>query len=90
MASQKTALKGGDRGGRAATPRPYRRTNGGGSWTRILGPEIEGRRIGIVDVVMDPTDTQTLYAASYDKVRLPFTFDLGGPGSRLSRVGKGR
>jgi photosystem II stability/assembly factor-like uncharacterized protein len=38
---------------------------------------------------MDPADPQTLYAASYDKVRLPFTFDLGGPGSRLWKTSDG-
>ncbi|MDA0329285.1 MAG: hypothetical protein O2958_09790 [Gemmatimonadetes bacterium] len=61
----------------------YKSTNGGRSWNRVLGPQVEGRRIGVVDVVMDPTDSNTLYAASYDKVRLPYTFDLAGPGSRL-------
>ena len=67
----------------------YKTTDGGDSWTRILGPEVEGRRMGVVDVVMDPSNTQTLYAASYDKVRLPFTFDLGGPGSRLYKSTNG-
>jgi photosystem II stability/assembly factor-like uncharacterized protein len=67
----------------------YKSTNGGRSWSRVLGPEVEGRRIGVVDVVMDPTDPQTLYAASYDKVRLPYTFDLGGPGSRLYKTTDG-
>lgn len=61
----------------------YKTTNGGRSWDQVLAPEVEGRTIGVVDAVMDPTDPNTLYAASYDKVRLPFTFDLGGPGSRL-------
>ncbi|MCH7990811.1 MAG: hypothetical protein IIC35_00155 [Gemmatimonadetes bacterium] len=67
----------------------YRSTNGGRRWSRVLGPEVEGRRIGVVDVVMDPTDPNTLYAASYDKVRLPYTFDLGGPGSRLYKTTDG-
>ena len=67
----------------------YKTTNGGRSWNRVLGPEVEGRRIGVVDVVMDPTDPEVLYAASYDKVRLPFTFDLGGPGSRLYKTSDG-
>jgi len=61
----------------------YKTTDGGRSWEQMLAPEVEGRTIGVVDVAMDPTDPRTLYAASYDKVRLPFTFDLGGPGSRL-------
>ncbi len=64
----------------------YKTTNGGRSWDAVLAPVVEGRTIGVVDVVMDPTDPNTLYAASYDKVRLPYTFDLGGPGSRLYKT----
>ncbi|MDH3272074.1 MAG: hypothetical protein OEN56_12110 [Gemmatimonadota bacterium] len=67
----------------------YKSTNGGRSWEQVLAPVVEGRTIGVVDAVMDPTDPNTLYAASYDKVRLPFTFDLGGPGSRLWKTTDG-
>ena len=67
----------------------YKSTDGGRSWDQVLAPEVEGRTIGVVDAVMDPTDPNTLYAASYDKVRLPFTFDLGGPGSRLYKTSDG-
>ncbi|NNL30352.1 MAG: hypothetical protein HKO77_04985, partial [Gemmatimonadetes bacterium] len=67
----------------------YKSTNGGRSWEQVLAPEVEDRTIGVVDAVMDPTDPNTLYAASYDKVRLPFTFDLGGPGSRLWKTTDG-
>jgi photosystem II stability/assembly factor-like uncharacterized protein len=67
----------------------YKTTNGGRNWSRVLGPQVEGRRIGVVDAVMDPTDPNTLYAATYDKVRLPYTFDLGGPGSRLYKTTDG-
>jgi photosystem II stability/assembly factor-like uncharacterized protein len=70
-------------------PGLYKTTNGGESWEQVLAPEVEGREIGVVDAVMDPTDPNTLYAASYDKVRLPFTFDLGGPGSRLWKTTDG-
>lgn len=67
----------------------YKTTNGGRSWTQVLAPVVEGRTIGVVDAVMDPTNPNTLYAASYDKVRLPYTFDLGGPGSRLWKTTDG-
>lgn len=67
----------------------YKSTNGGRSWEQVLAPVVEGRTIGVVDAVMDPTDPNTLFAASYDKVRLPFTFDLGGPGSRLYKTTDG-
>lgn len=67
----------------------YKTTDGGRSWDQVLAPEVEGRTIGVVDAAMDPSDPNTLYAASYDKVRLPFTFDLGGPGSRLYKTTDG-
>ncbi len=61
----------------------YRSTDGGRSWDQLLAPEVNGKTIGVVDVVMDPTNPDVLYAATFDKVRLPFTYDLGGPGSRV-------
>jgi photosystem II stability/assembly factor-like uncharacterized protein len=67
----------------------YKTTNGGRSWTKVLGPVVRDKNIGVVDVVMDPTDPETLYAATFDKVRLPFTYDLGGPGSRIYKTTDG-
>jgi photosystem II stability/assembly factor-like uncharacterized protein len=67
----------------------YKTTNGGRSWDQVLAPDVEGRTIGVVDVVMSPADPNTLYAATYDKVRLPYTFDLAGPGSRVYKTTDG-
>jgi photosystem II stability/assembly factor-like uncharacterized protein len=67
----------------------YRTTNGGGSWEKVLGPEVNGKHIGVVDVAMDPSNPRVLYAATYDKVRVPFSFDLGGPGSRVYKTTDG-
>lgn len=67
----------------------YRTADGGRTWDQILAPEVDGRTIGVVDVAMDPTDPQVLYAATYDKVRVPFSFDLGGPGSRVYKTTDG-
>ncbi len=64
----------------------YKTTNGGRGWTKVLGPVVRGKNIGVVDVAMDPTNPNVLYAATYDKVRLPFTFDLAGPGSRVYKT----
>ncbi len=61
----------------------YKTTNGGESWEQVLAPEVRGKTMGVVDVAMDPTDPQVLYAATFDKVRVPFSYDLGGPGSRV-------
>lgn len=61
----------------------YKTTDGGRNWRQVLAPVVGGKTIGVVDVAMDPSNPNVLYAATYDKVRLPFTFDLGGPGSRV-------
>ena len=64
----------------------YKTTDGGKTWDKILDVVVKGKNIGVVDVAMDPTDSSVLYAATYDKVRKPYTFNLGGPGSRLYKT----
>ena len=61
----------------------YKSTDGGRNWNQVLAPEVNGKTMGVVDVAMDPTNPQVLYAATFDKVRVPFSYDLGGPGSRV-------
>ena len=61
----------------------YKTTNAGRDWEQVLAPEVRGKTIGVVDVAMDPTNPDVLYAATFDKVRVPFSYDLGGPGSRV-------
>jgi photosystem II stability/assembly factor-like uncharacterized protein len=61
----------------------YRTTDGGKSWTKTLDHKVDGREIGAIDVAMDPSNPNVLYAATYDKVRRPWTFGEGGPGSAV-------
>ena len=61
----------------------YRSTDGGKAWTKTLDHKVDGREIGAIDVAMDPLNPNTLYAATYDKVRKPWTFGEGGPGSAI-------
>lgn len=63
----------------------YKTTDGGILWTKVLDVVADGRTIGVVDLVMDPADPETLYAASYDRLRKPWTFQLGGPGSGVHK-----
>jgi photosystem II stability/assembly factor-like uncharacterized protein len=67
----------------------YKTTDGGKTWAQVLGVEADGRAVGVVDVVMDPSDPQTLFAASYDRFRKPWTFGLGGPGSGIHKTTDG-
>ena len=61
----------------------YRSTDGGTTWTKTLDHKVEGRPIGAIDIAMDPSNPNTLYASTYDKVRRPWTFGEGGPGSAI-------
>ena len=46
----------------------------------------DGRAIGACDLVMDPANPKILYAATYDKERKPWTFNLAGPGSGIYKT----
>ncbi|MEO9887218.1 MAG: hypothetical protein ABJR05_04335 [Balneola sp.] len=61
----------------------YKTTNGGKSWKEVLDIEVNGKKIGVVDAAMHPTDPNTIIAATYDKIRKPWTFNEGGPGSAI-------
>ncbi len=63
----------------------YKTTDGGRSWAKVLDIVLDGRTVGVVDLVMDPADPDTLYAASYDKFRKPWTWGIGGPGSGIHK-----
>jgi photosystem II stability/assembly factor-like uncharacterized protein len=67
----------------------YKSTNGGRTWDQVLAPVVRGKTIGVVDVAMDPTNPDVLYACTFDKVRVPWSYDLGGPGSRVYKTTDG-
>jgi len=54
----------------------YRTTDGGETWEKVLHVS---ERTGIVDVVMDPTDPETLYAVSWGLVRQAWDYQWTGP-----------
>ncbi|HEX7051443.1 MAG TPA: hypothetical protein VF188_14645 [Longimicrobiales bacterium] len=58
----------------------YRTTDGGRTWERVLFVDT---LTGVVDLVMDPTDPNTLYAAAYQRLRRTWGFNGGGPGSGI-------
>jgi photosystem II stability/assembly factor-like uncharacterized protein len=67
----------------------YKTTDGGKTWVKVLGVSADGRAVGAVDLVMDPSDPETLYAATYDKFRRPWTWGIGGPGSGIHKTADG-
>ncbi|SVC66806.1 uncharacterized protein METZ01_LOCUS319660, partial [marine metagenome] len=64
----------------------YKTTDGGATWTRILYVD---ENTGVADVAMDPSDPNTLYAATYQRRRRPYGFHGGGPGSGLHKTTDG-
>ncbi len=64
----------------------YKTTNGGKTWKKVLDVVVRGKNIGVVDLAMDPKNSNVLYATSYDKVRKPWTFNLAGPGSAVYKT----
>jgi photosystem II stability/assembly factor-like uncharacterized protein len=64
---------GGDRG-------VYRTTDGGKTWEHVLKVDDD---TGANDLVMDPTNNQTLYASTYQRRRTACCMNGGGPGSGI-------
>lgn len=60
----------------------FKTINGGASWDKVLYVDAG---TGIIDIVLNPANPEIIYASSYQKVRLPWTFE---PGGELSRIHK--
>jgi photosystem II stability/assembly factor-like uncharacterized protein len=58
----------------------YKTTDGGVTWKQIL---YSNNQSGIADLVMDPSNSNTLFAALYEHQRTPYYFTSGGSGSGL-------
>ena len=72
--------------GRLFGPNPergvYKTTNGGNSWDRVLYVD---ENTGATDLVIDPSNPNTLFAATYQRRRTACCFVGGGPGSGIWR-----
>jgi photosystem II stability/assembly factor-like uncharacterized protein len=58
----------------------YKSTDGGKTWTNT---KFVDNDTGFTDVAMDPSNPNILYAASYQRRRVPWGFNGGGPGSGI-------
>ncbi len=58
----------------------YKSTDGGATWHLS---KFVSDKAGFVDLAMDAKDHNTLYAASWERVRGPYFLKSGGPGSGL-------
>lgn len=64
----------------------YKTTDGGQTWEKVLYID---EFTGAVDLVMDPVDPNTLYAAAYQRLRRTWGFNGGGPGSGIYKTTDG-
>lgn len=64
----------------------FKSTDGGDNWQKIL---YINDKIGVIDLVMNRTNPEILYAASYEKSRTAWTFEPGGFGSRIYKTTDG-
>jgi hypothetical protein len=59
-------------------------------WRRHLAKSLFiNDRVGIIDLVMDPSNPSVLYAAAYDKQRLPWQIVNGGPDTGIYKTTDG-
>jgi len=58
----------------------FRTTDGGATWQKVL---FKDSKTGAIDVVFDPNNSNTLFAALWEVVRTPWSLSSGGPGSGL-------
>ena len=64
----------------------FRTTDGGVTWQKVLFVD---EYTGAVDLVMDPTNPDVLYAATYQRLRRAWGFNGGGPGSGIYKTTDG-
>ena len=61
----------------------FKTTDGGKTWQKVL---YINERVGVIDLVRDPRNPDVLYAATYEKERLPWQIVNGGPDSGIYKT----
>ncbi|MHB8839152.1 MAG: hypothetical protein ACYC7F_09400, partial [Gemmatimonadaceae bacterium] len=64
----------------------YKTTDGGATWQLV---KFISDKAGFVDVALDPRNPDVVYAASYERLRTPYSLKSGGPGSALWKSSDG-
>lgn len=64
----------------------YKSIDGGQNWSQVL---FVSNQAGIIDLVMDPTHPQTLYAASWDRIRNNMESTVNGPNAKIFKTTDG-
>ncbi|HEV2385740.1 MAG TPA: hypothetical protein VGS20_00660 [Candidatus Acidoferrales bacterium] len=64
----------------------FKSSDGGQTWQKVLSVNHE---TGAIDIVMDPSHPDTLYAAMWQAQRTPWGLSSGGPGSGIYKTTDG-
>jgi len=64
----------------------FKSTDGGKNWSKIL---YRNDSTGVWDLIMDPSDPNTLYASFWHAYRRPWMLNSGGPGSGIMKTTDG-
>ncbi|MDZ4672829.1 MAG: hypothetical protein SGI84_00150 [Gemmatimonadota bacterium] len=57
----------------------FKTTDGGRSWTKLTTGLPDDGKHGATDLLIDPSNPETLYVAFYHRLRQPWHFQSGGP-----------
>ncbi len=61
----------------------FKTSNGGRTWDKVF---YVNEKVGVIDLVINSQNPDILYAATYDKQRLPWQYVNGGPESGIYRT----
>ncbi len=64
----------------------FKTSDGGRTWEKMLYID---ENTGVIDLVMNPENTDILYAATYDKARYPWHYEAGGSESGIYKTSNG-
>ena len=67
----------------------FKTTDGGKSWQKLAGGLPDDPKIGATDLVIDPENPQVLYAAFYQRERLPWRFNGGSANGGIFKTTDG-
>ena len=64
----------------------FRSKDGGKTWEKILS---RGNKAGAIDLILDPTNPNIIYAGFWEVYRKPWTLESGGPGGGIFKSSDG-
>jgi len=67
----------------------FKTTDGGKTWIKLAGGLPNDGKTGAIDLVMDPSNPETLIVSFWERIRRPWRFDSGGPNGGIFKTTNG-